>query len=68
MSHDQNDLPDTGFLRLSQVLKVFPVSRATWYKGVKAGRYPQPVHLGPRVAAYRAEDIRELVQRVSEEA
>lgn len=54
-------LPETGFLRLPQVLAVFPVSRSTWLAGVRSGRYPPSVKLGPRCTAWRAEAIRELI-------
>jgi prophage regulatory protein len=55
-------LPDRRLLRLSEILKVIPVSRSTWYKGVAEGRFPRPVSLGPRSKAYRVEDILALVQ------
>ena len=32
-------------LRLKEVLEVIPVSRATWYRGVWAGFYPQPKNM-----------------------
>ena len=54
-------LPETGFVRLPEVLKVFPVSKSTWWAGVKDGVYPQPVNLGARITAWRVEDIRELI-------
>ena len=54
-------LPETGFLRLPAVLKVFPVSKSTWWQGIKDGRFPQPVKLGPKISAWRAEDIRGLI-------
>jgi predicted DNA-binding transcriptional regulator AlpA len=54
-------LPETGFVRLPQVLKVFPVSKSTWWAGVKDGRYPKPVKLGPKMTAWRVEDIKELI-------
>ena len=54
-------LPDTGFVRLPTVLAVFPVSRAAWWGGVKTGRYPAAVKLGPNTTAWRAEDIRALI-------
>ena len=57
------NLPETGFVRLSQILKVFPVSKSTWWQGVKDGRYPQPVKLGPKMTAWRAEDIHELIAK-----
>ena len=55
-------LPETGFLRLPEVLRLIPVSRSTWWAGVKAGRYPKPHKIGARCTAWRAEDIRALIQ------
>jgi len=68
-----NHLPETGFLRLSQIIgnpkakppipAVIPVSKSTWWEGVKSGRYPQPVRtLGRRITAWRVEDIRDLIR------
>ena len=54
--------PTTVFLRLPQILAVYPVSRSTWWAGVKSGRYPPSVKLGPRTTAWRAEDISKLIQ------
>jgi predicted DNA-binding transcriptional regulator AlpA len=54
-------LPETGFVRLPEVLKVYPVSRSTWWAGVKDGRYPQPVKLGAKMTAWRVDDIRTLI-------
>lgn len=55
-------LPDTGFLRLPVVLKLFPVSKSTWWAGVKSGRFPQGHKLSERVTAWKVEDIRALIQ------
>ena len=57
--HTQHD----SLLRLPEVLALVPVSRATWYAGVKSGRYPQPVSLGPRCVAWKASDIQRLVSQ-----
>lgn len=54
-------LPETGFIRLPTILNIFPVSKSTWWAGVKKGRYPQPVKLGPKITAWRVEDIRALI-------
>ena len=48
-------------LRLPAVLNLFPVSRSTWYEGVKVGRYPSPVRLGPASVAWRGADIQRLL-------
>jgi predicted DNA-binding transcriptional regulator AlpA len=37
------------------------VSKSTWWAGVKSGRFPKPVKLGPRTTAWRVEDIRNLI-------
>ncbi|WP_343039224.1 helix-turn-helix transcriptional regulator [Pandoraea commovens] len=58
-------LPSVGFVRLPQVLAAYPVSRSVWLRGVKDGRFPKPVHLGPRTVAWRVEDIRSLIGTVS---
>lgn len=54
-------LPQTGFIRLNTVLAVYPVSRSSWYAGIKTGRYPQGVKIGLKTTAYRVEDIRALI-------
>lgn len=54
-------LPVTGFLRLPKVLSLIPVGRSTWWAGVKSGRYPKPVKLGPRMSAWKAEDVHALI-------
>ncbi|MFG5382455.1 helix-turn-helix transcriptional regulator [Yoonia sp. R2-816] len=37
-----------------------PVSKSTWWQGVKEGRFPQPQKLGPRTTVWKVEDIRAL--------
>jgi prophage regulatory protein len=57
-------LPETGLLRLASILAPngpIPISRSTWWAGVAAGRFPQPVKLGPRTTCWRVEDIRKLI-------
>lgn len=56
-------LPPEGYVRLPQVLSVIPVGKSTWWAGVKAGRFPQPVKLGPRVTAWRVADLRALIDQ-----
>jgi prophage regulatory protein len=50
-----------SLLRLRQVLKLVPIAASTWWAGVRSGRYPKPVKLGPRTTAWRASDILELI-------
>jgi prophage regulatory protein len=61
-------LPTTGFVRLVSIIAPhgpIPVGRSTWWAGVKSGRFPKPVKLGPRTTAWRAEDIRALIERLA---
>ena len=60
-----DDLPDDALLREKQILHPkgpVPVSHSTWWAGVRAGRFPQPVRLGPRTTAWRVGDIRALLR------
>jgi len=57
-------ISEMGFLRLPDVLKLFPVSRSNWWQGCKKQRYPQPVKLSPRCTAWRVSDIRALIERM----
>jgi predicted DNA-binding transcriptional regulator AlpA len=62
-----NDIPETGFLRLPQVLSVIPLGKTSWWEGVRSGRFPKPVKLSARCTAWRAEDIRQLIKALSEQ-
>lgn len=58
--------PATGLVRLSAILSPsgpIPVSKSTWWQGVKSGRFPKPLKLGPRTTVWRVEDIRALIER-----
>jgi predicted DNA-binding transcriptional regulator AlpA len=58
-------IPETGFVRLTQVLAVIPIGRTCWWEGVKSGRFPKPIKLSPRCTAWKAEDIHGLIRRLS---
>jgi len=70
-------LPQSGYLRLKQIIgdqnskppipPIIPVSASTWWAGVKFGRFPEPVKLGPRTTVWRVEDIRNLIEHGNEE-
>jgi predicted DNA-binding transcriptional regulator AlpA len=67
-----NPLPQTGYVRLTQIIgkpladppipAVIPVSKSTWWQGVKTGRFPKPIKIGPRITVWRVEDIRALIE------
>lgn len=65
-------LPEKGFLRLPQIIgdpkadppipPIIPVSKSTWWAGVRSGRYPASVKLSARVTAWRVADILKLTE------
>lgn len=71
-------LPATGFLRQRQILgdknanppipAILPISKTSWWEGIGKGKYPRPIKLGPRTTAWRAEDIRAMLDRITSEA
>lgn len=50
-------------IRLSDVLRIVPLSRSTWWAGIKTGRYPAPVRIGARSVAWRASEIASLLEK-----
>lgn len=58
----KNPLLNEGFLRLPQVLALFPISRSSWYAGIKSGIYPSGYKLGIRTTAWKAADIEKLLE------
>lgn len=62
-------LPESGFLRLPQIIgdtkrgipALIPVSKSAWWDGCRTGKYPSPLKLGPRTTVWRVEDIRTLI-------
>lgn len=63
-----NNLPSEGFLRLNQIVgnkttpAIIPISKSSWWAGVKEGRFPKPVKLGKRTTVWRISDIRLLIE------
>lgn len=67
-----NRLPDYGYVRLKQIIgdpkadppcpAIIPVSKATWYDGIRTGRFPKPIKLSKRISVWRVEDVRALVE------
>jgi prophage regulatory protein len=49
-------------LRLPEVLTILPISRTTFYEGIRLGIYPKPVRLGKRTVAWWSGELIEAVQ------
>lgn len=60
-----------GLLRLRDIVGdkkrgekgLIQMSKSSWWMGVRAGRLPQPVKLGPRTTAWKESDIRKLIEQ-----
>jgi len=51
-----------GGRRGDQVAKpIMPVSKSAWWEGVRTGRYPPGIKLGPNTTAWRNEHLQELI-------
>ena len=62
---ENSNFPRTGLVRLSQILAPtgpIPVSKSTWWQGVRDGRFPKPLKLGPRTTVWRVVEIRALFE------
>lgn len=78
MPSNTSTIPETGFLRLRQIIgapkatppepALIPVSASVWWDGCRSGRFPKPIKLTARCTAWRAEDIRALIDSLGEVA
>lgn len=59
----RQQFPETGFVRLPQVLAVLPISRSTWWAWIKEGKAPAGIKLSPRITAWRVEDIKQHLEQ-----
>jgi prophage regulatory protein len=62
--------PQEGFVRLPSIIAPhgpIPVCKSAWWEGVKKGRYPKPVKLGPRTTAWNVKHLRALLKRLAGE-
>ncbi len=62
---DSSTFPRTGLVRIKHILHPvgpIPVGKSTWWNGVKSGRFPKPLKLGPKTTVWKAEDIWALIE------
>lgn len=62
-------------LRLKQIIgdpkadppipPIIPVSRSAWLQGVRDGKYPAPVKLGPRTTCWVESSVFDLVAKLA---
>lgn len=59
---------EPGFMRLKQILKILPIGASSFWAGVRAGKYPAPIKLGPGTTVWKREAIFEFVRAVETQA
>ena len=67
-----SDMPSISptFLRLKHIIgdsntpPIIPISKSSWWDGVKKGKYPQPIKIGDNITVWRSDDIQQLVDRM----
>ncbi|WP_136524644.1 helix-turn-helix transcriptional regulator [Geomonas ferrireducens] len=67
---------DNTLLRLSQIVgdpkasppipPIIPICKTSWWNGVKSGKYPQPIKLGPRTTCWRKSEVLALLNKNQE--
>ena len=71
---NKHKLPEIGYARLCDIIgdrradppipPIIPVSKSTWWQGVKTGRFPAPIKIGPGITAWRWADIGALISTI----
>ena len=69
--------PTPRLLRLKQIIgdpranppiePIIPISKSSWWNGVRKGKYPKPVNLGENTTVWHEDDIRELIYSLKAE-
>jgi len=52
-------LPDNGFIRLPVVMRLYGISSASIWRGIKNGTIPKPVKITERTTAWSVKLVRE---------
>ena len=69
-----SDTDMTRLLRLKQIIgdpkanppieAIIPISKSSWWEGVKTGRYPEAIKLGANTTVWREDDVRRLIDNL----
>ena len=69
--------PTPRLLRLKQIIgdpianppiePIIPISKSSWWNGVRKGKYPKPIKLGENTTVWHEDDIRELIHSLKAE-
>jgi predicted DNA-binding transcriptional regulator AlpA len=58
-------LPEPGFTRIQIFIgEILPMSKPTYYRGVKAGLLPRAIEISPNIRAIPNSDINDHIQKL----
>ena len=54
------------YLDINEIVngKILPISKSTFLREIKKGRYPQPIRLSPRVLVWDKDDLMEAIEKL----
>lgn len=61
-------LPEEGYLRLWQIVggkgypAIIPISKSSWWSGIREGIYPAPIRFGKRMSLWKKSEIDRLTK------
>ena len=64
----QSNQPPVTLLRKPQVLARTGIPKSSWDRGVRLGRYPKPIKIGPRAVAWPSTAIDALISDLIEKS
>ena len=46
------------------ILPILPISKSSWWAGVKEGKYPKPIKIGKSITVWRSDEIQALISGI----
>ena len=65
-SETMHEKPTDALVRIGKIIGpngIIPVSRSSFYQGIRDGIYPKAVRLGKRTSAWRMSELLRVIQR-----
>ena len=46
------------------ILPILPISKSSWWAGVKEGKYPKPIKIGKNITVWRSDEVQKLISEI----
>ncbi len=67
-NNDHTKTDSNRLIRIDEVLTHLPISKSTWWEGVRTGKFPKPIKLGERITCWRLEEVLRLTKHNTDAA